>query len=151
MRQDTTKSDRGPYERVQFLIATDGKLKVTGRDTLDFQVFGRVTGKLEDFGSKVFENGGDVDGSCEGGMSVAWHRTELNLRQLGFDAAASGKTHRKRHTLGTDTHLVLSVVLEESLDTTAGELNVRDLLAKDSEMEHPLLGIGGLEGSVTRC
>lgn len=46
---------------------------MTGRDALDFQIFGRVTGKLEDFGSEVFENGGDIDGSCEGEMSVDWH------------------------------------------------------------------------------
>lgn len=100
-------------------------MQVTGRDALDFQVFGRVTGKLENFGSKVFKDGGDVDGSCEEGMSVTWHWTELNLRQLGFDAAALGKASGNRLTLGTDTHLVLSVVLEEPLDTTAGELNVR--------------------------
>lgn len=126
MWQDATEGDRGPDERVQFLIATDGKLQVTGRDALDFQVFRRVTGEFEDFGSEIFKNGGNIDGSCEGQMSVAWHWTELNLRQLGFEAAALGTANRERHTLGTDTHLVLSVVLEESLDTTAGELKVRD-------------------------
>lgn len=43
--------------------------------------------KLEDFGSQVLENGGDIDGS-----------------------------------LGADAHLVLGVGLEETLDTTTGEL-----------------------------
>ena len=31
-------------------------------DTLDFEIFGGVTGKLEDFGCEVFEYGGDIDG-----------------------------------------------------------------------------------------
>lgn len=43
--------------------------------------------ELEDLGSQVLENGGDIDGS-----------------------------------LGADTHLVLGVGLEETLDTTTGEL-----------------------------
>lgn len=75
MWQDTTKGDRGPNERVEFLITTNGELQVTGRDALDFQVFGRVAGELEDFGGEVFENGGDIDSSCKRGRSVAWHWT----------------------------------------------------------------------------
>jgi hypothetical protein len=43
--------------------------------------------ELEDFSGKIFENGGNIDGS-----------------------------------LGSNSHLVLSIVLQETLDTTAGEL-----------------------------
>lgn len=126
MWQDTTKGDRGPNERVEFLITTDGELQVTGRDALDFQVFGRVAGELEDFGGEVFKNGGDIDGGCKRERSVAWHWTELTFRRLDYGVEALRTTYGNRLTLGTNTHLVLSVVLEESLDTTAGKLNVRD-------------------------
>lgn len=51
---------------------------------------------------------------------------ELNLQRRYHEAEALSMSYWNRLTLGTNTHLVLSVVLEESLDTTAGELNVRD-------------------------
>ena len=62
VRQDTSESDRGADERVEFFVAADGELQMAGRDTLDFEVFGGVTSELENFGSQVFENGGDIDG-----------------------------------------------------------------------------------------
>ncbi len=63
MRQHTTEGDGRANQGIQFLITTDGELQVTGGDTLDFEIFGGVPGKLENFGGKVFEDGGDVDGS----------------------------------------------------------------------------------------
>jgi hypothetical protein len=38
MREDTTKSDRGADECVEFFVSTDGELQVTGCDTLDFEI-----------------------------------------------------------------------------------------------------------------
>ena len=35
---------------------------MTRGDTLDFEILCSVTGKLEDFGCEVFEDGSDVDG-----------------------------------------------------------------------------------------
>lgn len=35
---------------------------MAGGDALDFEVLGRIAGKFEDFGGKVFENGSYVDG-----------------------------------------------------------------------------------------
>ncbi len=35
---------------------------MAGCDSLDFEIFGGVTGELEDFGGEVFEDGCDVDG-----------------------------------------------------------------------------------------
>lgn len=35
---------------------------MAGCDTLDFEIFGGVAGKFEDFGCEVFEDGGDIDG-----------------------------------------------------------------------------------------
>ena len=83
MRQDTAKSNCGTDQRVELFITTDGELQMTGRDTLDFEIFRSVlrkkvsimhvvrrcggktyASKFEDFGRKVFQNGGHVDGSC---------------------------------------------------------------------------------------
>ena len=50
-------------ELVQFLIIADGELEMTGNDTRLFVVTGGITGQLENFGSEVFENGGEVDRS----------------------------------------------------------------------------------------
>jgi len=74
-------------------------------DTLDFEVLGCVAGEFEDFGSEVFEDCGYVDG--------------------GWDImlACAGRSERgSRLTLCAYAHLVLGVVLEETLDSTAREL-----------------------------
>ena len=63
MREDTAEGNGGADESVEFLIATDCELEMTGRDTLHFEIFCGVAGKLEDFGGEVFEDSGDVDGS----------------------------------------------------------------------------------------
>lgn len=60
--QNTTKGDGGADERVQFLVAADGQLQVARCDALDLEVLGRVASQLENFGSQVFEDGGEVDG-----------------------------------------------------------------------------------------
>ena len=39
-------------------------MQVSRGDTLDFQIFGCVTGKFEDFSSEIFKDGSYVDGSC---------------------------------------------------------------------------------------
>ena len=53
----------GADKSVQFLIASDSKLQVTRRNTLDLQILGGVASELEDFGGEIFEDGGNVDGS----------------------------------------------------------------------------------------
>jgi len=62
-RQNTTEGDGGPDQRIQLFVTTDGQLEVTRGDTLDLEVLGGVSGKLEDFGSQVFEDGSDIHGS----------------------------------------------------------------------------------------
>lgn len=62
--QDTTLGNGDVTQKlVQLLIVSDGKLKVTGDDTGLLVVSGSVTSQLEDFGSEVLENSGEVDGS----------------------------------------------------------------------------------------
>ena len=59
--QDTTLSDCDVAEQfVQFLIVSDGKLKMTRDDTGLLVVTSGVTGQLEDFGSEVLKDGSEV-------------------------------------------------------------------------------------------
>jgi hypothetical protein len=48
---------------VELLIILDGKSQVTGHDAALLVVAGGVTGKLEDLGAEIFEDGSEVDGS----------------------------------------------------------------------------------------
>jgi hypothetical protein len=83
VRQDTTAGNRRANERVELLVSTDGELQVAGGDTLDAQVLRRVacervtlsviqregeatgaarrTGKLENLGGEVLEDGRRVN------------------------------------------------------------------------------------------
>ena len=62
MRKHTTECNRCADERVELLVAANGKLQVAGRDAFDVQVLGGVAGQFEDLGRQVFEDGGEVDG-----------------------------------------------------------------------------------------
>jgi hypothetical protein len=42
VRQNTAKGDGGANQRVEFLVASNGKLEMPGSDTLDLKVLGRV-------------------------------------------------------------------------------------------------------------
>lgn len=60
--EDTTLGDGDVSEQlVQLLIVADGKLEVTGDDTGLLVVTGSVTRQLENFGSKVLKDSGEVD------------------------------------------------------------------------------------------
>lgn len=62
--QNTTLCDGDVSQQlVQLLIVSDGELKVTGDDTGLLVVTSGVASQLEDFGSEVLEDSGQVDGS----------------------------------------------------------------------------------------
>ena len=61
MRQNTSKSDSGANECVEFLVASDGKLKMARCNTLDLEIFGGVSCEFENFSGQIFEDGGEVD------------------------------------------------------------------------------------------
>jgi hypothetical protein len=84
---------------------------MAGRDTLDLEILGGVAGEFENFGSQVLEDGGDIDSG--------YNRT--SQRRVPAGKLTSD------HTFGTNSHLVLGVVLEETLDTAAGELENFDI------------------------
>lgn len=62
--QNTTLCDGDVSQQlVQLLIVSDGELKVTGDDTGLLVVTSGVASQLENFGSEVLEDSGQVDGS----------------------------------------------------------------------------------------
>ena len=62
-KNTTLGNGDGTEKLVQFLIVSDGKLDVSWDNSGLLVVTGSVTSKLEDLGSQVLENGGEVD--CE--------------------------------------------------------------------------------------
>lgn len=70
--QDTAERDGGANQSIQLLIAADSELEVTGRDALDLEILGGVTGKFEDFRGQVFKDGSDIDGGCKRAQLVSW-------------------------------------------------------------------------------
>ena len=62
--QDTTLCDGNVSEKlVQLLIVADGQLQVTWDNTCLLVVTRGVASEFEDFGSQVFEDSCEVDGS----------------------------------------------------------------------------------------
>lgn len=64
MWQYTTESDSRANQRVKLLIATNGKLEMTRRDTLDFEILCSVSCQLQNFCSEVLEDCRDVNCGC---------------------------------------------------------------------------------------
>lgn len=61
--QNTTLSNGDVSQKlVQFLIVSDGELKMTGNDTGLLVVTGGIAGQFEDFGSQVLKDGSEVHG-----------------------------------------------------------------------------------------
>ena len=61
--QDTTLGDGDVTQQlVQLLIVADGELQMPGDDTGLLVVTGGVASQLENLGSEVLEDGGQVDG-----------------------------------------------------------------------------------------
>lgn len=64
VREDTTLCDGDVSEKlVQLLVISDGELKMTGNDTGLLVVASSVTGKLENLGGEILEDGSEIDGS----------------------------------------------------------------------------------------
>ena len=49
-------------ELIQFLVVSNGELKVTRYDAHFLVVARRVAGEFEHFGGEIFEHGGEIDG-----------------------------------------------------------------------------------------
>lgn len=67
--QDTSTGDGSLDELIKLVIGTDGEEQVARVDTLNVHILGGVSGKLEQLGSQVLEDGSRVNGS--GGSNAA--------------------------------------------------------------------------------
>lgn len=117
-RKNTAERDSRADKSVQFFVTSDGELEVSRCDTLHLQILGGIARKFEYFGRQVFEDRSEIDGGCMR-CSQPISFDELSRREKIDDSC---NKHLGRLTLGSNTHLVLRVILEESLDTTAREL-----------------------------
>ena len=97
VRNDTSTSDRGLDERIQFFVTANGKLQVARGNTLDFQIFGSISCQLKNFGSQIFKNGGSVHGG--GGTDT------LSLRNPSLKVSVD-TADRKLHTSQIRRHSV---------------------------------------------
>jgi hypothetical protein len=60
--EDTTLGNSDVAQQlVQFLIVSDGELKVAGDDTSFLVVTSGVSSKLENFSSKILQDGSQID------------------------------------------------------------------------------------------
>ena len=96
--EDTTLGDGDVSEKlVQLLIVPDGELQVAGDDTRLLVVAGGVASQLQDFGSEVLKNGGQVDGRtgtdtlsvvalAEKTVDTANRERETSLRRTAIEA-----------------------------------------------------------------
>ena len=69
----TTASDGGLDQSVEFLVAADSELKVTGSNALHLKVLAGVAGQLEDLSGEVFKDSGSVDGRSGTNAAVGAH------------------------------------------------------------------------------
>ena len=76
VRKDTSRSNGNSSKQlVQLLIVLHGKGDVTGHDTSLLVVTSGVTSKLEDLGTEVLEDSGEVDG----GTLWYWNRKYIRI------------------------------------------------------------------------
>lgn len=131
MWQDTSEGDCGADQGVELLVTTDGKLQVAGGDTLDLEVLGGVLQNRDcvSINSTVAESQAAPEqaprwnAEREGGDSGMTHACELE----DFGSQVLEDSGNVDGSLGANTHLVLGVRLEETLDTTAGELEAMEV------------------------
>jgi hypothetical protein len=76
---------------------------VARRDALDFEILGRVSGQFEDFGGKVLEDGGEVDGGFGADARLlSRYRAQVALytaaRELGREKCVSFRLPERQMT-----------------------------------------------------
>ncbi len=80
MWQHASECNRRPNQCIKLLISANRKLQVARCDAFDLQVLCRVAGKFQNFGGKVFEHGGEVDGGLGADSSLlSRYQAEVTL------------------------------------------------------------------------
>ncbi|KAH9506870.1 hypothetical protein DERF_011582 [Dermatophagoides farinae] len=73
---------------VQFLIVTDGQLKVTRNDTGFLVITGCITGQFQNFCGQIFKNGSKID----------WSTSANTFSVIAFTQQTMDTTNRKLKT-----------------------------------------------------
>ena len=63
VRDNSTTSNGGLDEEIEFLVTSDSQLQMSGGDSSDFEVLGSVTSQLKHLSSQVLQDSCGVDGS----------------------------------------------------------------------------------------
>lgn len=121
VRQHTTKGDCGADQGIELLVATNGKLQMAGRDALDLEVLCGVLRKK----TSVRRSSGCVFArTC---MRMRKETYACQFKNFRSQVLENGRHVHRR--LGANAHLVLSVGLEEALNTATGELGRESVIA----------------------
>jgi hypothetical protein len=115
--KDTSEGDGCADEGVEFFVSADGELEMAGCDTFDLQV---LCGVLLGFVS-----------------NTPRHMEKRMTHSCKLEDFSSQVFEDSRHVncrLGAYSHLVLCVVLQETLDTTARELKWHVSMCADARM-----------------
>lgn len=72
---DTTASDRGLDQSVEFFVTANSQLQVARGDSLHLKVLACVASQLENLSCEVLEDGGRVDGGRGADTTVGAHST----------------------------------------------------------------------------
>lgn len=119
--QDTTKGDGGLDQSIQLFVTSYGELEVARSDTFDLEILGGVLGvslaaKLE-IGSRGREGNTTLQSQIRANKNGTY---ACQFENFGGEILEnSGDVNS---SFSSDSHLILAVLLEEALDTTAREL-----------------------------
>ena len=70
VRDDSTTSNGGLDEEIEFFVSSDSELEMSGGDSSDLEVLGSVSSQFEDLSCEILEDSSSVD-SCGGADSIA--------------------------------------------------------------------------------
>ena len=106
---DSSTGDGGFDEAVKFFVTTNGKLKMAGRNALDFEILGGVAGKLKNFSGEVLHDGSRVD-CCRGTNTLSFGRSEFQetVNSSNWKLKTSTRATRLRCFFGRGSFASLS-------------------------------------------
>mmetsp|Transcript_18701 Transcript_18701/g.53581 ORF Transcript_18701/g.53581 Transcript_18701/m.53581 type:complete len:228 (+) Transcript_18701:2615-3298(+) len=133
-------------QSVQLLVTPDRQLQMPRRDTLHFEIFGRIAGEFEHLSGKVLENGGRVDGGGGAHTAGGTHAGLEQTVQTPYGELQTGAgTPRQRSllALARTANLALGADLPADLPANLATLatNFATLPADGSDLRHTAHGV----------
>jgi len=107
VRNDATTSDRSLDQAVQFLVSSDGELKMPRRNSFHFEILRSVSGQLEHLSRQVFQDCSAVNRGCGSDSSVG-RRPRLKMPVDSSDGKLKTGFSRSRDGLRLHLSRILS-------------------------------------------